>query len=293
MTTVYHYDAFSTTPGKGNPAGVVLDGEGHTEAQMQEIARQVGFNETAFPMASDVADIRIRFFTPGHEINLCGHATMATLYAMKTHGLLGARDELTMETRAGILPIKIVTEEGKVTITMKQAAPQFVPFLGNAEALARSIGLEHDDLESQLPIVYGSTGTWTLLIPIKKLQAFKCMRPDNTCFPNVLEEMPHTSLHPFCLETIDSTAHMHARHFSSPYSGTVEDPITGTASGVMGAYYATYIMPGSSRYQLVVEQGQEIGRDGRVEVIVDRNDGGLEVAIRGTAVYVGERKLTV
>lgn len=48
---------------------------------MQVTAFQVGFNETAFPMKSEVADLRIRFFTPGHEINLCGHATMATLFA--------------------------------------------------------------------------------------------------------------------------------------------------------------------------------------------------------------------
>ena len=56
---------------------------------MQEVAKKVGFNETAFPLKSDKADLRIRYFTPGHEINLCGHATMATIYALTTKGLLG------------------------------------------------------------------------------------------------------------------------------------------------------------------------------------------------------------
>lgn len=58
---VYHYDAFSNIPNMGNPAGVVLDGENLTEEQMLEVAGKVGFNETAFPLQSDIADLRIRF----------------------------------------------------------------------------------------------------------------------------------------------------------------------------------------------------------------------------------------
>lgn len=50
---------------------------------MQDIAQQVGFNETAFVQNSDFADFKLRYFTPGQEMNLCGHATMATLYALK------------------------------------------------------------------------------------------------------------------------------------------------------------------------------------------------------------------
>jgi PhzF family phenazine biosynthesis protein len=79
---VYHYDAFSKEPNKGNPAGVVLNGDDLTDKEMQEIAFKVGFNETAFPVKSDVADLRLRFFTPGHAMNLCGHATMATIYTL-------------------------------------------------------------------------------------------------------------------------------------------------------------------------------------------------------------------
>lgn len=48
--------------------------------------------------------------------------------------------------------------------------------------------------------------------------------------------MPKASVHPFCMKTYDRDADMHARHFSSPYSGTIEDAVTGTASGVMGAF---------------------------------------------------------
>ncbi len=288
--TVYHYDAFSREPYMGNPAGVVLNGDELTDAEMQEIAFKVGFNETAFPVKSDVADLRIRFFTPGHEMNLCGHATMATVYALKSKGLLGEQTELTIETNAGILPISINTAvDGEILITMKQAPPEFKEYTGSKKDLANSIGLKVTDFHADLPILYGSTGTWTLLIPIKQLNAFQKMKPNNKQFPEILKEMPKSSVHPFCLETYDPNADMHARHFSSPYSGTIEDAVTGTASGVMGAYYAKYINNNFiDPLNLIVEQGHEIEKDGRVAVQVSKISESVDIRIIGNAVYVKE-----
>lgn len=287
---VYHYDAFSVEPNKGNPAGVILNGDDLTDEEMQEVALKVGFNETAFPVKSNIADLRIRYFTPGHEMNLCGHATMATIYALKTKGLLGDKTNFTIETKAGVLPIKIdSTKDNETYITMKQASPQFKDFKGSKEDLANSIGINKEDIEDELPILYGSTGTWTLLIPIKTLDAFKKMKPNNKLFPSILKEMPKASIHPFCLETYDSDADMHARHFSSPFSGTIEDAVTGTASGVMGAYFAKYIKRDFlESLNIVVEQGQEIGKNGRVMVRVSNNEDNYVIEITGNAVFVKE-----
>ncbi|PHD76783.1 isomerase [Bacillus sp. AFS043905] len=291
---VFHYDAFSSKPNKGNPEGVVLDADGLTEKEMQDIAMKVGFNETSFPMESDIADLRIRYFTPGHEMNLCGHATMATIHALKTRGLLD-KDELMIETGAGILPIKIHATAGPdIYITMKQAPPQFEAFNGDKAGLASSLSLDIEDLESELPIVYGSTGLWTLLVPVKERSSFKRMKANNSMFPQLLKEMPRASVHPFCLETYDNDAHMHARHFSSPFSGTLEDPVTGTASGVMGAYYAKYIKGDlEDEVHLLIEQGHEIGKDGRVHVTATKNDGTYDIEITGNAVYVKEFEVEV
>ncbi|WP_156158317.1 PhzF family phenazine biosynthesis protein, partial [Gordoniibacillus kamchatkensis] len=179
--------------------------------------------------------------------------------------------------------------EGTALITMRQSPAQFVAFEGRADSLASSIGLSPDDLDPDLPIVYGSTGIWTLLVPVKRLEAFTRMAPDNNRFPEILQQMPRASVHPFCLETYDAAAHMHARHFSSPFSGTTEDPVTGTASGVMGAYYARYIRQSAARpLQLVVEQGHEIGREGRVHVSVTPSGDTYEVEISGSGVYVAD-----
>lgn len=285
---VHHYEAFSDIPHKGNPAGVVFDGDHLTEAEMQHAAYQVGFNETAFVLSSESADIRLRFFTPGHEMDLCGHATLASVYSLKSKGLLGDKERITVETRSGILTVSIQTAANQQhTITMTQAPPKFEMFHGSRASLAASMGIEENNIHADLPIVYGSTGTWTLLVPIAHIDSFEKMRPDNSSFPALLTKMPRASIHPFCLHTYDKAADMHARHFSSPYSGTVEDSVTGTASGIMGAYWAAYIDESfRSTLQLTVEQGQEMNRDGRVYVQVERQKDNVDVSIAGRAVYV-------
>lgn len=294
---VFHYDAFTNKPNMGNPAGIVLEADGLTEEDMQRIAEKVGFNETSFVLSSEVADIRMRYFTPGFEMDLCGHGTVGTIYALRERGLLEEKTNLTIETKAGILPIQIgANENGETFIKMRQAAPQFKDFAGSKEELAHSIGLEVTDLDASVPIVYGSTGNWTVIVPIKNLDVCERMKPKNEAFPSVLKEIPKASIHPVCLETYDEQVQMHGRHFSSPYAGTIEDPVTGTASGVMGAYYATYLEKDfDHELELIVEQGQEINKDGRVTVYVtkDVENDNLQIDIAGTAVYVKEFEVSI
>jgi trans-2,3-dihydro-3-hydroxyanthranilate isomerase len=297
--TVYHYEAFSRVPGKGNPAGVVMDAEHLSDDEMLEIAQAVGFNESVFVLPSHCADLQLRYFTPGHEMNLCGHATMASLTALCERGFLADYPKptaLTIETKAGILPILIDrSPEGDILICMEQAPAQFTSFEGDREKLAGVLGLESVDIATEHPIVYGSTGIWTLVVPLMGLDAMRRLIPDNDLFPQVLEEMPRASIHLFCLETYDPGAQIHGRHFSSPFSGTIEDPVTGTASGVLGAYFLKFIREhqDATEGRFVVEQGQEIGKDGRVIVEVTRREDALRVNIFGTACYVGEIPISI
>ena len=294
IARVLHFDAFATRPGMGNPAGVVLDAKDLSEAAMQTIARTVGFNETAFVLPSTKADVRLRYFTPGHEVDLCGHATIGSFVALYQHGLLpgeGFPRRLTMETGGGLLRITLEAGEAGPIVIMEQPPARFVAFHGARAALARVLGIGEGDLDADLPILYGSTGLWTLVVPVRALDAMRRMKPLTAEFPSVLVEMPGASIHPFCLE-IDASAHLHARHFSSPRSGTVEDPVTGTASGVLGAYYREFIKGGAAS-PLVVEQGQEVGRDGRVSVWVEKYQGEYRVRAGGTGCFVREMAIEV
>lgn len=277
----------------GNPAGVVLDADGFTESDMQETAKRVGFNETAFVMKSKDANYRIRFFTPGHEMPLCGHATIAsTLALVEAQYSVSSSSDFVFETLAGLIEVayRIDGETGKPIISMRQTPAKFVEFTGSKQELTRVLGVGIADLHLALPIVYGNTGTWTLLIPMATKDSIRRMQPSTAEFPDVLSQMPRSSIHPFSLDVIHPDSHMHARHFSSPFSGTVEDPVTGTASGVMGAYMAKYqpsFFDGRNGVALI-EQGFEVGRNGRVTVEVLSDIEPFLVKISGSAVFVGE-----
>ena len=305
VARVLHFDAFADRPGMGNPAGVMLDAKELSAPAMQAIARVVGFNETAFVLPSTKADLRLRYFTPGHEVDLCGHATIGSFVALHQHGLLpgaGVPRRLTLETGAGLLQITLEAGSAGPLVIMEQAPARFVDFHGDRTALARVLGIGEEDLDPHLPVLYGSTGLWTLVVPVRALDAMRRMKPLSAEFPSVLVEMPGASIHPFCLETIDTSAHLHARHFSSPRSGTVEDPVTGTASGVLGAYCREFIEAGAASplavsplavSPLIVEQGQELGRDGRVSVWVAQREGEYHVRVGGTACFVREMAIEV
>ena len=130
LVRIYQMDAFTHIPFGGNPAGVVSDADGLTDDQMQKIAREMNCSETAFVLSTDTkgADLRVRFFTPTEEIDLCGHATVSTFVALGLESRFGRDLPCTViqETRAGLLPVMISRDtDGKVQAQMTLAAPRF------------------------------------------------------------------------------------------------------------------------------------------------------------------------
>jgi PhzF family phenazine biosynthesis protein len=171
---------------------------------------------------------------------------------------------------------------------MTQGVSQFARFNGSRHALANALGIAETAFHATLPIVYGSTGRWTLVVPVRDLATMQRMRPMQAEFAAFLTDMPNASIHPFCSETIDPNASMHARHFSSPASGTLEDAVTGTASGVLGAYYRCFISSSDGVKQpLVIEQGYEVEREGSVQVWATIQGDNYAVRIAGSACFVG------
>jgi PhzF family phenazine biosynthesis protein len=290
IINVAYYEAFSDIPGRGNPAGVVFEADSLIEEEMQCIAKHVGFNETAFILNSSKADLRLRYFTPGHEMNLCGHGTVASIYGYMERNHVNSSRNIKIETLAGILNVYYDYEHKEVG--MNQAPAEFLPFEGDFERLSASIGLVSEDIDHSLPTVYGSTGIWTLIVPIKRVETFLRMKPNNKEFQEVLTRLPTASVHPICMETYDKTCEMHGRHFSSSRSGTIEDPVTGTASGVMGAYYIEYVKH-CDHAEVMVEQGYEIGKKGLVRVDATRSEDRLHVSISGKAVFIQELEITL
>lgn len=290
---VLHYDVFTTTPGKGNPAGVVLNSDALSTEQMQSIAAQTGFTETTFVCRLNESVPQFRYFSPKSEMNLCGHGTIASWTALQEQHFNPNRNQ-QIETKIGRLDIGQLRTPKGIQVQMQQGAAQFLPFEGAVTPVLESIGIQPNQVDKRFPVIYGSTGNWTLILPVKRLEDFLGMRPDNQRFSSVLKQFPEASIHPICLETYMSEADMHGRHFSATQSGTKEDPVTGTASGVMGVYHATYINPQlQGRHIFRVEQGHEMGREGMVEVIVNRDQKDWEVMIAGISVRTTSHVLTI
>ena len=121
---VLRYAAFTTDPLGGNPAGVVLDASGLADTQMQAIAADVGFSETAFVVARHDTDLEVRYFSPLAEVPFCGHATIAAAVADAHQS--GPRT-LHLTTRAGNVDVTTSAVDGVMTARLTTVRPRYSP----------------------------------------------------------------------------------------------------------------------------------------------------------------------
>ena len=287
-------DAFTTTRFSGNPCGVITRAEGLSDADMQNIARELNLSETAFVFPSIRADFNVRFFTPVKEIPLAGHPTIATMHALAEEGRVevskgGTR--IVQELSIGVLPVDLSPEAvGGVRVKMTQGKPEFLRRL-DRNVLAQALGIEPKDILPDVPPQVVSTGTPQAMIPVRSIGVLKKLRPDFQYLSDLEEVGEYYSTHVFALDPMDPANRTHARHFAAS-AGIPEDPVTGSATGAMAAYLWRYGLLREPRY--TVEQGHIIGRPGIVEVEVDaEGDQPREVRIAGSAVTVLTGTITV
>lgn len=287
-------DAFTEHSFGGNPAGVVLEAGNLSEEMMQKIAREVNVSETAFvrPDPTGDAHYEVRFFTPHTEVDLCGHATVATFWALAAEKIIGRRAQTTISsqrTKAGILPVEIhYAGEALDRVMMEQAAPQFRETSVDPVRMAEILGISPEEIEKpHLPIELSFTGIWALNVPVKHRKALESIRLDRHALIDLGFSLEFETCCVFCLEPVRSDAKVHQRVFC-PQVGVDEDPATGTASGSLGAYLAKngVIDPGVDGVSFIIEQGYEMGRPGHIFVEVFREHGELSVLVGGSAVEV-------
>jgi PhzF family phenazine biosynthesis protein len=281
-------NAFTESISGGNPAGVVLHPPPLTEDQMKYISRLLSVSETAYVFPSTKADYKVRFFSPNIEVNLCGHATIATFFTMAQEGIFTQdKTSITQETKAGILPITIYLIHGVCEkVMMTQSKPLFKNILLNFNEIAQSLGIKQHEIDKSLPSQIVSTGLFTLPICVKSFAILKKIHPNSEHIKNLCKQLNCGSFHVFTFETIDPSSTYHARNFAPCY-GINEDPVTGTANGSVTSYLIQHGI--IKEKKLVCEQGDIIGRSGRV--IVEIN--GDTVQVGGKAIVVEEIELNI
>jgi PhzF family phenazine biosynthesis protein len=266
-------DAFTDEPCAGNAAGVVPDASGLTDDQMQAVAAELGASETAFLRDSEDADRRIRYFTPTTEVDLCGHATIASHAHLFADGELDA-GEHTLETNVGVLDIE-VADDGLVWMT--QNPPEIREVNVPYERVAEATGTDAAALRGasdDLPLAVADTGLPFLVVPITYLSDLGDADPDFDAVEALAEDVGAAGVYMFTFDTLAGDSTLHGRAWV-PGAGVPEDPVTGTASGAAGAYLAHFgAFDGDIADEMRFEQGHFVDRPGTVRVRVDAEDSG-------------------
>jgi len=292
---IYEYNAFTDRPFAGNPAGVVTDAEGLEADVMQRIARQMNLAETAFlaPPTKPEADIRLRWFTPAIEVDLCGHATIAAFTAAVERGVIpveeGDERVLGVETLSGVLRIRVARREGRPEVAMQIPVPTLEPPDIDREAFAALWGVSADDLAGEW-LVHRDLNYWYMPVPDQaRLRSL-------TLDKERLAEIDSTAAFTFWThDTVDPESDWHLRFFA-PFHGVDEDIVTGSAQGPMGVVHLKLggapAREGWSEFK--GEQGDVLGRPGRAKIRVLIENGAVtDVEIVGSAVLMLEGRIRI
>ncbi|MFC5133814.1 MULTISPECIES: PhzF family phenazine biosynthesis protein [Haloferacaceae] len=267
-------DAFTDDPLAGNVAGVVPDAAGLSDDRMGRIASELGASETAFLTPADGdADRRIRYFTPTDEVDLCGHATVASYAALFADGAIDAGEHV-LRTNVGDLTVT-VTESGRVW--MRQESPTVGTVEVDADRLGSALGIDPAalrDVGADLPVAVASTGLPFLVVPVNFLERLGEADPDMRAVEGLSAEFDVAGVYAFTFDALGADSTLHGRAFA-PAVGVPEDPVTGTASGAVGGYLrAVEAFDGDFPEEIRCEQGHFLDRPGCVAVRVDEGDGG-------------------
>jgi PhzF family phenazine biosynthesis protein len=280
---VFQVNSFAKTATGGNAAGVVLDADGFKENDMKKIAKIVGHSETAFVSKSEVADFKVRFFTPEEEVDLCGHATIATFHIMAEQGRI-LPDKYTQETKAGVLQVEMKKD---FTIMMSQNTPQFFDVVSKEE-IADSLNISLCDMVEGLPTQVVSTGLRDIMVPIKNLETLNAIKPNFDKVAAVSQKYNTIGFHLFALETLGE-AHAHTRNLA-PLYGIPEESATGTSNGALASYLFEYgEINRKEATQLVIEQGYSMNKPSEIIIELETREKSIRgVKVGGKAISFAE-----
>src|SRR6187401_583042 len=302
---IFQVDAFTTDRFTGNPAGVVLDADSLGDAEMLAIARELNNADTAFVLKPDGPDheLRVRFFTPRTEASFVGHATVATHYVLSRdgattlHGQANAQGRrVRQRQKSGLVDIEVRGSGATRRIAVRQPAPPLGRQLNDRERLAvlYALALSTGNIDTRCPLrIVGGAGT-RLMIGVRSTEQLKQLKPDFSRLTTLSAQLGAAGFFVFTLSHGFDGCLTESRMFC-PALGIPEDPVSGNAHGLLGAYLAEQgLLPHSgTTAQFTGAQGHHVHRAGRVDVELEFKDSKLDgVWIVGQAVEIFETEMT-
>jgi PhzF family phenazine biosynthesis protein len=255
---IYQVDAFTDQPFRGNPAAVCIlpdKGNGLDEAWMASVAAEMNLSETAF--LRQVQDgYHLRWFTPAVEVDLCGHATLASAHILYETGLVEKKQEARFQTKSGTLTARKVRDE--IELNFPATPPEAI---ADIQGLAEALGVQAVDL---------GQSRFDYLVRVGSEAEVRGAKPD------------FVKLHKLGVRGVMLTSQSESREFDfisrffAPGAGIDEDPVTGSAHCCLGPYW-----------------GDILGKDQMVAYQASARGGVVRVRVDGERVFLGGKAVTV
>ena len=303
MELRYHLlDVFTDVPFGGNQLAVFVDAPALEPALMQRIARELNLSETVFvvPPRDRSAARALRIFTPGMELPFAGHPTIGTALLLASLGVVPADDAergFLLEEQVGLVAVTVRTRSGGTQIAELVPArlPETQGSVPARRELAALLGIDADDIvddpDGDAPQAV-SAGVPFLFVPVRDRAVLARVALDLGRWRELLASTwaPHVYL--FSRDA-EQGADIRARMFA-PAMGITEDPATGGAAAALAGYLAWRVAEREAELRWVVEQGIEMARPSRLEVMATKEGGVVRsVRVGGTAGRVGEGVLRI
>lgn len=267
-------DAFTDQPFGGNPAGVVLlDSDAFPKDElMLQIAAELRYSETAFVKRHSAQEFTIRYFTPKAEVELCGHATIASFFLL--HQKEWASGPCLCHTKAGDLYI-----EAGEKVMMQMAKPRIVATIAETEEIYQALGVKNYRPTMPVQIVYA--GLPDIIIPLPDVATLQALQPDMQAVSEITQQHEAISFHVFAFDNNGYTAHV--RDFAPLYD-IPEESATGTANASL-TYYLQQCGCLGAEAECAFIQGEAMGRP---SVVVTRIQADGNIFVGGKAVIIAE-----
>ncbi len=279
----YIVDVFAEAKYQGNQLAVFIPDREINTDEMQQIAKEIHFSETSFILSDKQSDggYNVKIFTPDIEVPFAGHPTLGTAHIINEIFEGGKAEKIILNLKAGQIPVDIA-QDG--TMTMSQNQPQFGMFVDNPQATADALSINADDIRTDFPSQWVSTGLESFIVPLKSIDAIERCSVNHPMRQKFIDDYAPCNLLVFCE---DQNGDIRVRTFMED-TGFLEDPATGSANGDLAAYLLHYNFFGKSKLNYRVSQGSEMGRPSVLYVNAELNSGIYKIEVGGTSYTVSE-----
>ena len=214
---IYQVDAFTDKPFSGNPAAVCLLPKPFDAAWMQNVAQEMNLSETAF-LLKEEKGFNLRWFTPETEVELCGHATLASAHILWENNILNLNEQARFNTHSGLLTAKHTGADIELNFPAIPEEQEDIP-----SQIAEALGV--------IPKYFGQS-KFDYLIEVDSEETVRNMNPDF----HLLKTVPARGV--IVTAITESPDYDFVSRFFAPAVGIDEDPVTGSAHGCLGPFWS-------------------------------------------------------